>query len=147
MSATAELPAAPANREPGPARIARGLAAVVLAELPLSLTERELDGHAELTDRIRTLTVELCAAYSLDDTTTAPAIIGHILDHLAAYLPELDAPPPPHHLLPAQPLCEPVRAWIVNRLGDASKQYPEVLIPLLRRAAEDYRPALEDTDA
>lgn len=86
------------------------------------------------------------AAYGLDDIATALATIGHVLDHLAAYLPGLDALPP-QHLLPAQPLCDPVRAWIVNRLGDASEQYPEVVIPLLHRAAEDYHPTLEDTDA
>jgi hypothetical protein len=125
-------------REHDPARIARGLAALVLKELPRSLAERELDGNTELTCRIRALTLELCAAYGLDSTATVRAIIGHVLDHLAAYLPGLDAPPP-HYLLPAQPLCETVQAWVVNRLGDASEQYPEIVIPLLRRAAGDYQ--------
>ncbi|MBO3732788.1 hypothetical protein [Glycomyces niveus] len=60
---------------------------------------------------------------------------GHVLDHLAAYL------------LPAQPLCETVQAWVVNRLGDASEQYPEVIIPLLHRAADDYQTSEEAPDA
>lgn len=128
------------------AEVARGLASLVLTELPASLAERRLDGHTELSDRIRTLTAEVCTTYSLDPTETSSAVIAHVLDHLAEYLPGLEAPPP-HHLLPAQPLCDPVLAWIVNRLGDAGEQYPEVVIPLLRRAAEDYRPVLEDPDA
>lgn len=133
-------------REHDPARIARGLAALVLEELPRSLAERELDGNTELNCRIRALTLELCRAYGLDNTATARAIIEHILDHLAGYLPGLDAPPP-HRLLPAQPLCETVQAWVVNRLGDASEQYPEVIIPLLKRAASDYQPTEETPNA
>ena len=128
------------------AEVARGLASLVLAELPVSLAEHGLDGHTELTDRIRTLTAEACATYSLDQTETGPAIIAHVLDHLARYLPGFEAPPS-HHLLPKQPACDPVRAWTVNRLGDASEQYLEVVVPLLRRAAADYYPALEGSDA
>jgi hypothetical protein len=143
MPVIAEPAPMTSSREHDPARIISGLAALVLAELPRSLAERELDGDTELTCRIRALTLELCAAYSLNDTATAQAIIGDVLDHLAGYLPGLDVPPP-HHLLPAQPLCDTVQAWVVNRLGDASEQYPEVVIPLLHRAAEDHRPVLAD---
>jgi hypothetical protein len=146
MPVIAEPAALASSREHDPARITRGLAALVLAELPRSLAERELDGDTELTCRIRTLTLELCAAYGLEDTAFAPAIIGHVLDHLAAYLPGLDTPPP-HHLLPAQPLRDAVRAWVVNRLGDASEQYPEVIIPILHRVADDYQPTKERPDA
>jgi hypothetical protein len=128
------------------AEVASGLAALVLAELPVSLAERSLDGHTELTDRIRTLTSAVCTTYSLDQTETGPAVIAHVLNHLAGYLPGLEAPPP-HHLLPKQRFCDPVRAWIVNRLGDAGEQFPEVIIPILRRAAADYRPTSEDVDA
>jgi hypothetical protein len=128
------------------AEVARGLASLVLTELPVSLAERGLDGHTELTDRIRTLTMEVYTTYSLDQTETSPAVIAHILDHLTGYLPGLEAPPP-QHLLPKQRCCDPVRAWTVNRLGDASEQFPEVVIPILRRAAADYRPTSEDVDA
>lgn len=146
MPVIAEPAALASAREHDPDRIARGLTALVLAELPRSLAERELDGNTKLTCRIRALTQELCAAYGLDNTATVRTTIGHVLDHLAVYLPGLDAPPP-HQLLPAQPLCDAVLAWVVNRLGDASEQYPEVVISLLRRAAVDYQPTEEEPNA
>ena len=59
MPVIAEPAALASSREHDPARIARGRAALVLAELPRSLAERKLDGNTELTCRIRALTLEL----------------------------------------------------------------------------------------
>lgn len=125
-------------------RVARGLASLVLNELPVSLAEAELGEATDLTDRIRSLALAVTTSYGIDYLEHGPLIIGHVLDHLTGYLPGLE-PDSPADRLPKQPFCDPATAWAVNHLGEAGEGFPAVVIAFLRHAADDFAVVPEPT--
>jgi hypothetical protein len=118
-------------------RYARAMAALVLAELPVSLAEDWLDDAAELTDQIRVLANGVCASYRLDGAALEPAVIGTVVDHLCTYFPGLK-PATPLASLPKQPACDRATAWVINNVAEAFETFPSGLVALLRRAAADF---------
>lgn len=118
-------------------RFARAMAALVLAELPVSLAEEWLCGCTELTDRIRDLTRGVCSSYNLKYTEIGPAVITEVLDHLCSYFADLE-PGSAVEDLPKQKYCDRKRAWVVNNVAECFGTFRAGLIALLRRAADDF---------
>jgi hypothetical protein len=121
-----------------PDRIARTLAGLVLAELPVTAAEHPKD---PVTDLVSRGAVEICRAYAINSADHAVPIIGHAIDHLTSYFPGLE-PPAAAPLRSMPPGCDRAKAWTASWIDQLG---PEVRVTLLRRISQDYVPI--DADA